>query len=197
MFTLRRALPDDRDALVEICRITEHPADGPRDPDRDPELLGEVYVAPYVVADPDLATVAVDEAGVAGYVVGTDDTRAFEAWLDEAWFPRLRAAHPLGSGAASEQWLIEHLHRPGTAPDQIVAGHPAHLHIDLLARARSQGVGRRLMAEALETLAARGVPGVHLGVVPANDTAIAFYERLGFTAQLRLPDVVWMTRPLP
>lgn len=194
---LRPATDDDRDALIEICRITEFPMDAPRDPAGDPDLLGLVYAAPYPVADPTLCTVVVArEAGerVVGYLVATADTRGFEAWLEREWMPALRQRYPAGSGAESEAWLVEHIHTPGTAPDDVVADHPAHLHIDLLTEAQGHGLGRRLIERVLGQLADRGVPGVHLGVVAGNTSAIAFYERLGFTRFREEPDVVWMTR---
>lgn len=200
---LRPATDGDRDALIEICRITEFPMDAPRDPERDPDLLGLVYAAPYPVADPTLSTVVVArEAGagatadgrVVGYLVATADTRAFEAWLEAEWMPQLRRRYPAGSGAESEAWLVEHVHAPGTAPDDVVADHPAHFHIDLLSEAQGHGLGRRLIERVLGQLADRGVPGVHLGVVAGNASAIAFYERLGFVRFREEPDVVWMTR---
>lgn len=206
MLELRPAVDDDRDALIEICRITEFPMDAPRDPARDPDLLGLVYAAPYPVADASLATVVVardaadgaedGDGRVVGYLVATADTRAFEAWLDTVWFPPLRTRYPLGSGAPSEAWLVEHVHHPGAAPDDVVARHPAHLHIDLLDEAQGRGLGRRLIERACAQLAERGVPGVHLGVVAGNDRAIGFYERLGFARFRHEPDVVWMTRAL-
>jgi ribosomal protein S18 acetylase RimI-like enzyme len=37
-----------------------------------------------------------------------------------------------------------------------------------------------------DALRARGVPGVHLAMNPANTGALAFYDRVGFT-ELRTP----------
>ncbi|GAA4999140.1 GNAT family N-acetyltransferase [Streptomyces siamensis] len=48
---------------------------------------------------------------------------------------------------------------------------------------RGQGLGRRLMGEALHSLRDHGVPEVWLSVEPANDTAIALYRSLGFVHQ--------------
>jgi ribosomal protein S18 acetylase RimI-like enzyme len=201
MFELRPSTDGDRAALIEICRITEFPMNAPRDPARDPDLLGLVYAAPYPVADPGLSTVVVSRADdgaerVVGYLVATRDTRAFESWLETEWMPQLRLRYPAGSGAASEAWLIDHVHSPGTAPDDVVSGHPAHFHIDLLAEAQGHGLGRRLIERVLGQLADRDVPGVHLGVVAENVDAIAFYERLGFTRFRAEPTVVWMTRSI-
>jgi ribosomal protein S18 acetylase RimI-like enzyme len=37
------------------------------------------------------------------------------------------------------------------------------------------------MHTLFDALRERGVPGVHLGMVPENTNARAFYDRLGFT----------------
>jgi ribosomal protein S18 acetylase RimI-like enzyme len=58
--------------------------------------------------------------------------------------------------------------------------YPAHLHIDLLPENQGQGLGRTLLDTLRSALAARGVPGVHLGMDPANTRARAFYDRYGF-----------------
>ena len=63
---------------------------------------------------------------------------------------------------------------------EIVATHPAHLHIDLLPRFQGRGLGRRLLDHLFEGLRAAGADAVHLGVSPENTNAIAFYEHLGF-----------------
>src|SRR5690242_6629057 len=89
--------PSDLSAMYEICLRT---GDSGRDAAHlydDPHLLGHVYCGPYPVADPGLTFVAVDELGVAGYVVATADARAFSAWRRSVWYPRLRDAYPAGS----------------------------------------------------------------------------------------------------
>jgi ribosomal protein S18 acetylase RimI-like enzyme len=77
--------------------------------------------------------------------------------------------------------LIDLIHHPELASDEVVADYPAHLHIDLLSHVQAKGVGRMLMNRLFEELRSRGVPGVHLGVDPRNERAIGFYEHLGFT----------------
>ena len=38
--------------------------------------------------------VAVDDQGVAGYLLSADDSRAFEAWAEAEWWPPLRERYP-------------------------------------------------------------------------------------------------------
>jgi GNAT superfamily N-acetyltransferase len=72
-----------------------------------------------------------------------------------------------------------HVGHPPSARIDLTA-YPASLHIDLLAEAQHQGVGRRLMEALFAKLRASKAAGVHLYVGLANVNAIGFYERIGF-----------------
>lgn len=76
--------------------------------------------------------------------------------------------------------MIRLLHEPPHAPDAVAVECPAHLHIDLLARVRGQGLGRALVERSLGSLLDRGVSGVHVDVAADNTNGIAFYRHLGF-----------------
>jgi ribosomal protein S18 acetylase RimI-like enzyme len=197
MVLVRAATIHDLPGVYRVCLLT---GDGGKDGTRlfrDPDLLGQVYVGPYVIGSAELALVVVDDEGVAGYCLGAADTRAFEAWQEEAWWPALRAQHPLLADGSEDGAVTELIHRPAVAPDVVVAAYPAHLHIDLLERVRGLGLGRQLMEHQLATLAAAGVPGVHLDVALTNERARAFYRHLGFEDLLLLDDSVLMGRRLP
>ncbi|MGJ3264098.1 MAG: hypothetical protein ACFE0R_12770 [Salinarimonas sp.] len=68
-------------------------------------------------------------------------------------------------------------------PDAVVAGHPAHLHLNLLPRARGRGVGRRLLGAWCARLAAEAGAGaprpLHVGVNPRHAGALAFWPACG------------------
>ena len=69
----------------------------------------------------------------------------------------------------------------GVPPTQVVDDRwPAHLHIDLLPKARGAGFGRGLVTRWLDTLRADGVAGCHLETWAENDGAVAFFEAMGF-----------------
>jgi hypothetical protein len=76
--TIRAFRPGDERALYDICLLTGASGEDATAMYRDPSLLGEIYVGPYLRLAPSLALVGEDEAGVAGYVLGVADTRAFE-----------------------------------------------------------------------------------------------------------------------
>ena len=91
---IRPVRSDDLDALHAICLQTgDHGADATAHY-QDPRIIGEIYAAPYAVLEPGLAFVAEDSDGVAGYIVGTRDTRAFEARCEAEWWPGLRTVRP-------------------------------------------------------------------------------------------------------
>jgi ribosomal protein S18 acetylase RimI-like enzyme len=116
-----------------------------------------------------------------GYVLGALDTVAFEARCEEAWWPALRARHPIEpSGRRLDDLLIHLLHHRPTTDPAVLADHPSHLHIDLLPAAQSAGWGRQLLTTLCDSLRADGSPGVHWGVSTRNERAIGFYRHLGF-----------------
>jgi ribosomal protein S18 acetylase RimI-like enzyme len=198
---LRDATPADAPQLYRICLLT---GDAGRDSSAlhaDPDLLGEVYVGPYLTVEPAVAGVAIDAGGAAlGYVLGTPDTTAFLSACDGQWWPALRDRHPLQATAThrtpADQSLVELIHAPLVPDAELVAAHPAHLHIDLLPEAQGQGLGRALIEWLLSRLAESGAHGVHLGVDPRNTSAIAFYKRLGFTRWGSDPGTVSLVRRL-
>jgi ribosomal protein S18 acetylase RimI-like enzyme len=172
----------DLDRLYEICLRTGASGEDASRLVVEPRLFGELYAAPYGVLEPEHAFVVDDGSGTAiGYVLGALDTRAFEARCETEWWPALRERHPIGSGANElDELLIRMLHHPPRAEDDVLAGYPSHLHVDLLPEAQGAGWGRALMEALQHALRADGSPGVHLGVSDQNRRALGFYAHLGF-----------------
>ena len=186
MFTIRPATPADLGDFYRICLETGDSGLDATGLYADPQLLGHVYAAPYLLHAPDFAFVLQDEAGAAGYVIGVPDSQAFEATLDREWWPALRERYPDPAAIppaerSRDQRMMHLIHHPHRTPDDLMAEYPAHLHIDLLPRAQGGGNGRRMMDALFGALRQAGVPGVHLGVGARNERAQAFYRRLGFT----------------
>jgi GNAT superfamily N-acetyltransferase len=137
--------------------------------------------------------VAEDGQGVAGYIVGVTDTRAFEARLERNWWPDLRRryADPTGepetwTADQRRAWLIHH---PWPAPDYVVAHFPGHLHMNLLPRLQGQGVGTALLERWLAQVAPPGLDGLHVGVSRDNLDGLAFWRARGFEPIARPPGV--------
>jgi ribosomal protein S18 acetylase RimI-like enzyme len=182
---IRRYRDGDDATLYEICLRT---GDSGRDATgryADPDLLGHVYVGPYLALQPQFAFVLdAGDGRPVGYVLGALDSAAFEAACERSWWPPLRRRYPDPSGVPPQRRTpderIAHLiHHPHRAAAWVAARYPSHLHIDVLPRAQRRGHGRRLIAHLLAAFTAAGSRGVHLGVSAANPDAVAFYRRIG------------------
>jgi ribosomal protein S18 acetylase RimI-like enzyme len=181
---IRPAAADDLDRLYEICVRTADAGEDATPLHHDPMLPGHVWAAPYLLHAPEHAFVVVDDDDVAGgYIIGALDSRAFEATLEAEWWPELRRRYPLEADGRTEadRESVALIHQPSTAHDEVVRWYPSHLHIDLLPDLQGRGLGRELIDTLLDSLAAAGSPGVHLGVSARNERAIAFYRAVGFT----------------
>lgn len=183
MGVIRTAALQDLPGAYRVCLQTGASGKDATPGFHNPDLLGHVYVGPYMVGQPGLSLVVADEEGIGGYALAAADTRAFEAWAEQDWWPLLRRQYPLGNGDTEDGEVIRLLHSPPHALDKIVVDYPAHLHIDLLPRMRGKGHGRGLIEALLIALRSMGSYGVHLEVGAGNVNAIAFYRHLGF-AQL-------------
>lgn len=193
MSEIRRARLADLPGTYRVCLLTGDDGSDASGMFANPDLLGHVYVGPYVVGEPAHAWVVEDRDGIAGYCLAARDSDAFNAWAEREWWPGLRASFPERPDDPSEDaGVIRLLHHPPIAPPDIVAAYPSHLHIDLDARVRGTGVGRRLVETQLESLRAAGSPACHLGAGADNTNAIAFYEHLGWTVLRRERGVVFM-----
>ncbi len=183
---IRRYRPDDRARLREICVRTGAAGGDATGRWSSDDLLPDVFLDPYLVADPEWAWVADDGsgdgAGAVGYLVATPDTRAFARWWRREWTPQQVERHPrlVAGRDPAESELVERLYDPEVLTTSAIEAYPAHLHIDLLPEAQGRGLGRALIETLIDALAAHGVPGVHLTIDPANTAAAAFYERIGF-----------------
>jgi ribosomal protein S18 acetylase RimI-like enzyme len=176
---VRTARLDDLPATYRICHDNGLPADGSG---RSPDLLGHVYVGPYLVAPGTRSIVMADDEGVGGYLLCARDTIAFEGWVAAHWLPGLQVDWPLDvARSRADTEIVDLLHHPRPTPPDVAAAYPAHLHIDLHRRLRGRGLGSQLIEELCAELAGEGIPGVHLGVGADNAGAIRLYARLGFT----------------
>jgi ribosomal protein S18 acetylase RimI-like enzyme len=195
MATIRPYRPDDLGSLYRICRETGDAGGDASLLYEDAKILGQVYAAPYATHAPESTFVAEDHGGVAGYILGTADTRGFETTLEAAWWPQLRTRYPEPDVQRTRDqrmaWLIHH---PPRTPRRISDRWPAHLHINLLPRLQGRGFGARMIDRWLEVVDALGAPAAHLAVGARNTRAVAFYRRYGFRELERTGppfDVIW------
>jgi RimJ/RimL family protein N-acetyltransferase len=143
-----------------------------------PELPALIWALPYAAFTLRTCFVAELDGAPAGYIVACPDTRDFELWQEREWWPALRHRYPEPSGTPADRALIARLHAPRTEHADILATHPAHLHINLLPRAGGRGLGRALLEACLASLDA---PAIHAAVHIDNAAAHRFFTAAGFT----------------
>lgn len=188
--TIRDYRPGDEAGAYYVCMKTgNYGGDGEPFYRDDPDALGRIYVGPYLAFAPEYALMLVDAHGVAGYALGTLDTRAFFDRYDREWRPKLCAEFPdppEPASAWSRVQSVYHLyHHPDYTCPEPYDEYPSHLHIDLLPRAQGHGFGRDMMQQIMQRLRTAGSPGVHLGMSAVNDRAYGFYRKLGFHELMR------------
>ncbi len=187
---IRQATGPDMPYLYDICLKTGLAGLDATEMFHDPLMLGQYYAAPYLWKQPSLCFVALNDQGFpAGYIVGTDNTAAFNEWLTSYWLPPLRKEYGPSyiSKSDQEQSLVDTIRKgPGIGAWEHV-GYPAHLHIDILPSLQGRGMGKALMNTWLQAAAKLQIPGVHLGVDGRNTNAFGFYERMGFQELEKTP----------
>jgi len=179
---IRIAKHQDVARLSEICLLTGDSGSDASDMYQHEEMLGDIYLRPYLEFESNLAFVLVKNEEIVGYVVGALDTYAFADLMNSRWLPRLRDKYaPLvASFNEHEAKLWELIREPFSADPQILQRYPSHLHIDLLPSLQGSGYGRSMMTVLLEALHGAGSTGVHLGISRANEGASLFYKKVGF-----------------
>lgn len=192
MLTFRKAVLRDEEALYATCLAT---GDAGKDASHlyaDDKLVGSIYAVPYFHLCPDSAFVAEDEQGVCGYIVGATDTATYEEQLEQDWWPKLRERYPLAE-AEDNRLPEEHrkrvafIHQPSLMPASVLRNYPAHIHMNLLERARGTGGGSRLLSIWVEMARSKGISGIHLGANPENHNGIAFWQSRGFSPLAGMP----------
>lgn len=168
---------------------------------QDRLLVATYAVDIYLTRHPDLTRVVVDDQDhVFGYITGTDNTKAYDTFSSRTIPQRVwqglssgdmhLGAEDLKLGLGFLGFLLL---GPVIRPAEIHQ-YPAHLHINLLAPTRGQGLGRKLMHTYEDLLRQRGVAGLHLVTSSLNEGAEAFYAATGFELIRRfpVPAVPWL-----
>ena len=204
---IRPAMPADVAAVYDVCIRTGDIGGDARHLYVDPQMMGHIYAAPYVILAPDLALVVEVDGKVAGYCVGTADTRAFEGLLETAWWPVLRQRYRKPDEAVRGHWTADEvcarmIHEPEPVPQPVAERFPAHLHMDLLPEIQGRGVGAVLWTQWSRLATQAGASAAHVGVHPQNVRARRFWQRLGFAPigggiDLSPPTVAWLGCSLP
>jgi len=191
-FTIRRlasnaALEADLwHAIRTLCCLTGNNGQPVSMARRD--FFPRMWIDPYTKFHPNWTYVAEVKSAVVAYLTGCPDTARFSRnklfyctlpLLMETFLPRYRMnpdsrrffRQALGLEKNAEECFTRDIQL------EVKRKYPAHLHINVDADFRGQGVGRRLIETYTCDLRANGIPGVHLYCGP---DPVAFYLRVGF-----------------
>jgi len=179
---LRSATAADLPDLLRICLQTGDSGKDATHLHKLPELVGDIYVAPYVLHQPEFAYALIADNKVVGYLLGVLDTQAFENTLAQGYWASTKAKYVQVDSeiTPSDQDLLDDLAKQGFSDPALIAKYPSHLHIDILESHQSAGYGKAMIAYLLDELKTAGSTGVHLHMSSKNDRARAFYKKFGF-----------------
>jgi ribosomal protein S18 acetylase RimI-like enzyme len=180
--TLRPSNPNDLPGLLKVCLETANGGKGATHLHNLHDLVGEIYVAPYVLHEPNFAFTLEASNKVVGYVLGVLDTGRFESELDIKYWPATKAKYAALTQdlTPKDLSLIEELNRQGFSSDELISKYPSHLHIDIIESHQGFGYGKTMILHLLKALQDAGSSGVHLHMSASNDRANGFYKKLGF-----------------
>ena len=179
---LRAAKNTDLPDLLRVCLETGDSGKDATHLHKLTDLVGDIYVAPYVMHEPDFAYVLVSEERVVGYLLGVLDTKSFESILVDEYWPITKAKYQQIKTELTDydRELLKELDKQGFSDDLLITKYPSHLHIDIVESHQGAGYGKLMIAFLLEELKAAGSTGVHLHMSASNDRARSFYKKFGF-----------------
>ena len=162
----------------------------------DRQLFCDAFTRYYTDFEARYAWVACFDDQVMGYLTGCVDTAAQrKRYLRQTITPLvgrvLQGSYQLGS----KTWRYARSMLAGVMrkeyPQVNYEEYPAHLHINVEAAARGQGLGQKLMEAYLDQISDLCIPGVYLDTTNLNKAACRLYEGVGFKLLMKQPTRVW------
>lgn len=180
---LRPAKVADLPDLLRVCLETGDSGKDATELHNLSELVGDIYVAPYVLYEPKFAYALVVENLIVGYVLGVLDTQVFEKVSAQKYWPIAKAKYQQIDVeiTQADRELLSELGKQGLSDEALIQKYPSHLHIDIVESHQGAGHGKAMIAILLDELKAAGSKGVHLHMSASNDRARGFYKKFGFT----------------
>jgi GNAT superfamily N-acetyltransferase len=186
VLAIRPYEPGDRDTVRRLAADTAffgEPVERYLD---DRRLFCDALYEYYTDYEPQHGWVACAGDEVVGFLMGCVDTSVQRHLWIRRVFPRI-ALGLLTGKYRTGRLTWRHTRRLArmslrTRPRVNPAKYPAHLHLNIHARWRRHGLGRRLLEAFLQQLRECGTPGVHLNTTSLNSTAGRLFESVGFRA---------------
>jgi ribosomal protein S18 acetylase RimI-like enzyme len=149
------------------------------------ELFCDAFCAYYTDLEPERVWVASLDGRAVGALLGCIDSRGQRnRWRRQVlpvvvrrWLKGRYRVGPLTWRYILSQSVAL---MKGELPAADLKPYPAHLHINVEAGWRGQGLGKRLVTAFLQQIHEMGLPGVHLSTTSLNRSAIGLYKRVGF-----------------
>jgi ribosomal protein S18 acetylase RimI-like enzyme len=151
----------------------------------DRRLFCDAFVKSYLDFEAEYVWVACIDDRVVGYLTGCVDTvsqrkRYLRRTIAQLVGRVFQGKYQLGS----KTWRFTRSLLGGVMrkeyPHVNYDKYPAHLHINVDAANRGQGLGQKLMEAYLNQIRQLGIPGVFLGTTNLNEAACRLYEKTGF-----------------
>lgn len=179
-FRIRSASIQDLADLYLVAIRTGNSGDDATGMFRNDDMIGEVYVGPYVTLAPETSFALVENNSPVGYGLCVLDTETFYAATKQSWWPMLQEKYSNLAQFIDSEWLIHEIFNPSSSPIEILENYPSHGHIDLLPHVQGLGWGRRMMETMENSLRNLGSVGFHLRVSKYNERGLKFYAALGY-----------------
>lgn len=184
---IRPAKTTDLPLLYQVCLLTGDSGKDASSIYSNQELLGEIYVGPYVSLRAESSYSLIDDAeNAVGYVLGAVDTLSFEQDRQFKWLPKLQEKYRTEysniqkDNKTPDQELLEEIYSPSPPPLSILDEFPSHGHIDLHPKYQGKGFGVAMMELLINRMKELNSPGIYLPVSRYNTNALGFYRKLGF-----------------
>jgi hypothetical protein len=162
---LRSANIADLPDLLRVCLETGDSGKDATHLHNLPDLVGDIYVAPYVIHQGNFAYVLQANHRVVGYLLGVLDTQKFEKVLADQYWPTTRAKYQQIEIEITESdtELLSELAKQGFSDEALVKRFPSHLHIDIVESHQSAGYGKAMISFLLDELKAAGRAFAYVG----------------------------------
>ena len=193
---IRKATLDDLADLYHVAIKTGDSGSDASGMFRNDDMIGEVFVGPYVTLSTDTCFALSEDGQAIGYGLCVLDTEIFQRNCRETWWPALQEKYRDLATVQDQEWLVKEIFQPTPSPESVLEKFPSHGHIDLLPQVQGQGWGRKMMEAMENRLSELGSPGFHLRVSAYNDRGLKFYSAIGYSELMRRGDEVIVGKEL-